>query len=142
MNLLDAGTQLITHLGLDSISSQYSLAINYYQQALEIARQTSDHNNEAKVLGNLGILCRLQGNFQDAINYHQQQLKISLELGEHTVINNAIENLGVAHYYIGEYELALDFFQTSLRLNTERSDRKGMGINCLRKSGKCLYGDG
>ena len=51
------------------------------------------------MLGNLGVLQRLQGNFENAIAYHQQHLQIALASEDLDGQANALENLGVAHYF-------------------------------------------
>lgn len=47
-----------------------------YEQALFIAREIRDHNREARLLREIGVLCLEQGNNDQAMEYLEQCLDI------------------------------------------------------------------
>ncbi|MEO1051064.1 MAG: tetratricopeptide repeat protein, partial [Bacteroidota bacterium] len=60
----------------------YSLALEYYLEALSIYESIDNMIDKAKVLKNLGDLFSLQNNFSKALNYHQQALSVREKLGD------------------------------------------------------------
>ena len=57
-------------------------AIEYYEQALKIAREIGDRRGEGTRLGNLGIAYSDLGEAKKAIDYYEQALKIAREIGD------------------------------------------------------------
>ena len=71
------------NLGLAYYSlGQFQTAIDYHQQALDIARDIGDRQWSGASLGNLGLAYDSLGQFQTAIDYHQQALEIAREIGD------------------------------------------------------------
>jgi tetratricopeptide (TPR) repeat protein len=60
----------------------YQKAIEYYEQALVIAREIGDRHGEGNQLGNLGIAYRDLGQVEKAIKYYEQALVIAREIGD------------------------------------------------------------
>ena len=56
---------------------EYQKAIEYYEQALEIAREIGDKQGEGNALCNLGVAYDFLGEYQKAIKYHTQYLEIA-----------------------------------------------------------------
>ncbi len=57
-------------------------AIEFYEQALIIAREISDRNSEGNVLGNLGNRYADLGDARKAIEFYEQALVIAREIGD------------------------------------------------------------
>ncbi len=88
-----------SHLG------QVEKAIEYYEQALVISRETGDRRNEGNWLGNLGNAYHALGQVDKAIEYHEQVLIIGKEIKDPRIINfceNNLENLSPAQNLIPE----------------------------------------
>jgi tetratricopeptide (TPR) repeat protein len=62
------------HLG------QYTEALNYHRQALEIDRKIDDVAGEVEGLTNIGIIYDELGQYTEALNYHRQALEIDRTL--------------------------------------------------------------
>ena len=57
-------------------------AIEYYEQALAIAREIGDRRGEGASLGNLGRAYADLGDARKAIEYYEQALAIAREIGD------------------------------------------------------------
>ena len=77
-------------------------AIEYYEQALKIAREIGDRRGEGTSLGNLGNAYTDLGQPVKAIEYYEQALKISREIGDRRGEGASLGNLGNAYYNLGE----------------------------------------
>ena len=73
-------------------TSQFSAALNSWQQALQIYRAIKNRQREGRTLSGLGLAYRFLGNYAKAIEYGEQSLAIALEirdrLGEGTALGS------------------------------------------------------
>jgi tetratricopeptide (TPR) repeat protein len=104
---------------------QYQEAIAFYQQSLEIFRESGDRGGEANSYGNLGNACDSLGQYQEAIAFHQQSLAICRESGDRGGEARSYIGLGNAYYSLGQYQEAIAFHQQSLAICRESGDRGG-----------------
>jgi tetratricopeptide (TPR) repeat protein len=128
------------HLGLAYAAlGEPRRAIEYYEQALTIAREIGDQQGEANRLVNLGFACRNLGQALQAIAYYEQALVISREIctasteaspewaagrrGE----ENALGNLGLAYADVGEARRAIKYYEQALPIARELGDRQSEG---------------
>jgi tetratricopeptide (TPR) repeat protein len=115
--------------------SQYQLAIDFYQQSLEIQREIGDRQDEAASLGNLGNAYESLGEYQRAIDFQQQSLEIRREIGDRQGEANSLGNLGNTYQSLGEYQRAIDFYQQSLEIQREIGDRNGEANSLFNQAG-------
>ncbi len=108
----------------DSLS-EFNQAIDFYDQALSLARKLGDRNSEAASLGNLSSAYGSLGQYQQAIQFQQQSLEIFREIGDRNGETKAINGLGNAYYSLGQYQQAIHFHQKSLEIFKEIGDRNG-----------------
>ena len=73
---------------------QTEQAIEHYQQALAIARETGDRGDEGAWLGNLGNIYADLGQTEQAIEHYQQALAIARETGDRGNEGMWLGNLG------------------------------------------------
>lgn len=118
--------------------SKFSLAIEFYQQALDISQKIGDHNAEASSLCNLGNTYYSQGNYQQAIQFYQQSLDIFREIGNRDFEANSLNGLGNSYNSLGQYDQAIHFHQQSLNIKREIGDRNGEA-NSLNNLGLTYY---
>ncbi|MGK7893788.1 MAG: tetratricopeptide repeat protein [Xenococcus sp. (in: cyanobacteria)] len=113
----------------------YQKAINYYQQWLNIAKETSDRNGEAKSLIGLGNAYNYLGKHYKAIEFLQKSLEIERDIGDLFGEGTSLGNLGITYYCLGQYERAIDLYQQSLDISQKIDDRFGEGfiLNNLSK---------
>ncbi len=102
-------------------------AIEYYEQVLEIARETGDRCGEAEALGNLGMAYANLGETRRAIEYYERRLEITRETGDRRGEGMAVGNLGIAHGQLGETRRAMEYYEQHLEIARETGDRRGEG---------------
>jgi tetratricopeptide (TPR) repeat protein len=104
-------------------------AIEYYEQALKIARETGDRQGEGTWLGNLGNAHNDMGELKKAIEYYEQALKITREIGGRQGEGTALGNLGNAYNSLGDAKKAIDYFEQALKIAREIGDRRAEGTD-------------
>ncbi|MBV9821203.1 MAG: tetratricopeptide repeat protein, partial [Actinobacteria bacterium] len=126
-------------LGLcySAFGDQYR-AINYFQQALTIYRETGHRAGEATGLGSLGSCYRTLGQIDRAIEYHRQALTIYRETGHRAGEANCLGNLGNCYYNLSQIDRAIDHHQQALTIDRETGHRAGEAT-CLTNLGNCYY---
>jgi CHAT domain-containing protein len=110
-------------------TSKFTAALQSWQQALTLYRQTQDRRGEGNALGNLGLAYDALGNYGKAIEFHQQYLAIARELKNRQGEGNALNNLGVAYDALGNYGKAIEFHQQHLAIARELKNRQGEGAS-------------
>jgi CHAT domain-containing protein len=105
--------------------SQFSEALQYWQQALKIYQEIGNPSGEADSLNSLGMAYGSIGQLNLAIEYFQQSLAIGQEIGDRQGVINYLNNLGNAYYDLGHYQLAIDYLQESLAIAKDIGDRQG-----------------
>nr|WP_313933794.1 tetratricopeptide repeat protein [Calothrix sp. FACHB-168] len=104
-------------------TSQFTAALQSWQQALFIYREIKDRDGESWALGNIGVAYRNLGDYKTAIEYYQQLLAIAREIKDRQNEGKALGNLGVAYRNLGDYKKAIDYLQQTLAIAREIKDR-------------------
>ena len=110
-------------------TSDFSLAIQWVEQAWQVAKQINDLKSMADSLYIRGMVLGEKGEFALATDYHQQSLVLNRELAYQPGIADSLLGLGVMAYFQGNYPLANDYFQQSLVINREIGSLKGIANN-------------
>jgi CHAT domain-containing protein len=108
-------------------TSQFTAALQSWEQALKIYREIKDRQGEGVVLGNLGIAYDALGDYRKAINYQQQSLAIDRERKDRLGESRSLGNLGLAYYSLGDYPQAIGYQQQRLKIALAIEDRLGEG---------------
>ncbi|BAY95283.1 MULTISPECIES: CHAT domain-containing tetratricopeptide repeat protein [unclassified Tolypothrix] len=108
-------------------TSQFTAALQSWQQALSIYREIKNRQSEGKALLNLGLAYLSLGDYPKAIEYQQQVLAIAREIKDRQSEGAALLNLGLAYVYLGDYPKAIEYLQQSLSIAQEIKDREGEG---------------
>jgi CHAT domain-containing protein/uncharacterized protein HemY len=108
-------------------TSQFTAALQSWEQALKIYREIKDRQGEGDALGNLGVAYFSFGNYSKAIDYHQQHLAIAREIKDRNGEGESLGNLGNAYFNLGDYPKAIDYYQQSLKIAREIKDRRDEG---------------
>jgi tetratricopeptide (TPR) repeat protein len=121
---------LFKRLGVIYFSMGQSIkAIEYYQKALEIARDIGDKRGEGANLGNLGPAYAELGQINKAIEYFQQALEIARDIGDKRGEGVDLGNLGLAYNRLGQIDKAIEYFQKALVIARDIGNRSGEGNN-------------
>jgi tetratricopeptide (TPR) repeat protein len=119
---------ILIELGtIHSLLSDMLKAIEYYEQALTIAREIGDRRGEGNARGNLGIAYADLGDAHKAIEYFEQALTIAREVGDKRGEGNALGNLGIAYKNLGDVRKAIECHEQRLVIAREIGDRRGEG---------------
>ncbi|MEC4817320.1 MAG: CHAT domain-containing tetratricopeptide repeat protein [Scytonema sp. PMC 1069.18] len=108
-------------------SSQFTAALQSWQQALLIYREIKDRQGEGKTLVNLGLAYHFLGDYRKAIEYYQQSLPILREIKDSKTEGIALYNFGNTYDSLGDYHKAIEYHQQSLKIAQEIKDREGEG---------------
>ncbi|MGB0387447.1 MAG: tetratricopeptide repeat protein [Ardenticatenaceae bacterium] len=101
---------------------QYEDALNYYQQALLVARRIEDRAGEESTLTNIGRVYYRQELYEDALQSYQEALEIAREVGNRTAEATTLTNIGRVYHRKGSYEQALDSYQQAWLIAREIDD--------------------
>ncbi|MCC2695416.1 CHAT domain-containing protein [Nodularia sp. LEGE 04288] len=118
--------------------SQFTEALQSWEQALQIYREIKHRLGEGNALGNLGLIYYSLGDYPTAIDYHQKSLAIAREIKDRSGEGAALGNLGAAYDSFGDYPTAINYHQQSLAIKREIKDRLGEG-NALGNLGLTYY---
>ncbi len=103
-------------------SYNFIKAAEYLKQSLDIYKELSDENNEAKISQNIG-LAYLQANQYDSSEvYLQQAYKSYVNLNEPKNIAYCHTNLGLLYYFKSEYATALNHYNRASEIYKEIDD--------------------
>ncbi|MCD4809684.1 MAG: tetratricopeptide repeat protein [Methanosarcinales archaeon] len=106
---------------------QVEKAIDYYEQALVIAKEIGDRRGERNCLGNLGNTYSNLGQVKKAIDYYEQALVIAKEIGDRRGEGKHLGNLGNAYRYLGQVKKAIDYYEKALVIAKEIGDKRREG---------------
>ena len=107
---------------------QTGRAIEHYQQALAIARETGDRSIESTELGNLGNSYSTLGQTGRAVEYYEQALAIARETGDRGIEGSALGSLGNDYADLGQTERAIEHYQQALAIARETGHRSSEGL--------------
>jgi tetratricopeptide (TPR) repeat protein len=93
---------------------RFQSALNYYQQALVIAREVGDRAGEWTILNNIGSVYHYCGQYDQALENFQQALVIHREVGNRAEEGTTLNNIGSVYHYRGQYDQALQNYQQAL----------------------------
>ena len=95
----------------------------YFEQALSIARETSNRGLETKALNNLGTSAGfILGDYAAAREYYEQAYLIAQERGDRSLQSASLGNLGWAAGMQGDFDSARSYHEQALALAREVGD--------------------
>ncbi|MGC8713588.1 MAG: tetratricopeptide repeat protein, partial [Leptodesmis sp.] len=101
--------RILTLLGYSQRAlGQYSLALEFHQQALEIARESGDRRCEIASLNHLSRTAVMQKNYAVAIDQSQRALILARQVGDRLGEANALANLGYSEVFQAQQDNQLD----------------------------------
>ena len=137
-------------LGSELLFSEPNKALDYYKKALKIAKNIEDNTGIAACLNEIGIVFKVQGNYQKAMDFYQESLKIwkQLFLDANDDMAKGFANKGIASSLLnigeinrtqGNYDIAINYYLQSLKLYEQLKDSPAKILVRLGKLGisKC-----
>jgi len=126
---------------IQSFQNQNIASIEYYDQALELARAANRENSIKTLLNNLGIAYAKQGLFEQALVYFHEAENLE-RVSEFNIsyFTQLISNIGQAYYHIKNYSKSLEYLKEveDLILNNDARINPTVKINNNINFGK-LY---
>lgn len=117
-----------------SNKGEFDKAIQYYNQALNIARKRGQNKTIVNHLNNLGISHQRMGKIVEAESCYNQALEIARTDGFHKLEGTLLNNLGNIHSNRGHWESASQCYEEALRISEQEEDLDGKVVR-LRNLG-------
>jgi CHAT domain-containing protein/tetratricopeptide (TPR) repeat protein len=114
---------------------QFREALEKFQQALVIFRESGDRKGEGDTLNNIGDVYIYQNQSSQAFKVLQHALIINRKAGNRKGEGTSLNNLGGVYESWGEYTKALEFYQQALAISKEVGDREGEGTTLTNMGG-------
>jgi tetratricopeptide (TPR) repeat protein len=105
--------------------SELHHALDCYDQALTIARETNDKHGEARALNGVGAAYLAGNALGDARKHHSEALAVARSFGDQRNEAAALGGLGMAHYAAGELPHALKLLEQQLAFARQLGDKRG-----------------
>ena len=112
--------------GAERIEGRYTLAIEYYQQALEIHHKLGQLTQEAADASSLGAVFHIVGSFPLALEHMHRGLVIRESLEEQAGIADVLYSIGLVHNDTGDYPTALEFYHRAQSVYEDLGDLAGL----------------
>jgi tetratricopeptide (TPR) repeat protein len=109
------------------------LAIENYENALEIQRELGDRRGEANTLANLAGVHKSTGSSRLAIENYEKALAIQKELQDRRGESYTLSNLAEAYATEGN-NYSIELYENALVLKHEVGDIRGEGITLWKMS--------
>ncbi|AFZ01267.1 CHAT domain-containing protein [Calothrix sp. PCC 6303] len=111
--------------------AKYQEALESFQQALVIFRNTGDKPFEGLTLHNIGGVYKNQGKYREALEVLQQALVIFRNYVDKNFEGLTLNGIGTCYEEIGEYQNALSHYQQALNIfeKTKLADGKATSLN-------------
>ncbi|MBI5652118.1 MAG: tetratricopeptide repeat protein, partial [Chloroflexi bacterium] len=107
----------LNELGLAYSSlGQTRIAIERFQEAIQVAKNRNDKGYEGVLLGNLGLAYSALGDTRRAIEFYERALAIAREIGDKRGEGNHLGNLGLAYSALGDTRRAIEFNERALAI--------------------------
>jgi tetratricopeptide (TPR) repeat protein len=101
-------------------------ALEFYENALKLAKELKMKENMAIELGNIGNVYISKGDLDKALEYHEKALKMEGELGRKEKTADVLGHIGIVYGTKSELDKALEYFTKSLELYVEIGIAGGM----------------
>ncbi|NCC74229.1 MAG: tetratricopeptide repeat protein [Sphingobacteriia bacterium] len=105
-----------------NVQSNFTKALDVYQEALEIAVNIKDTTRIASIYNNVGIANMKMGNYNEALDYLLKSMSYYDKINQDLLRSRTISNIGLLYMEINNYEKAKTHFQQALEGYKKHSD--------------------
>ncbi|HRG19149.1 MAG TPA: tetratricopeptide repeat protein [Flavobacterium lutivivi] len=110
-----------------SQESNYYVALENYQKALNIYQKINHKTSISKALNNIGVVYKSQGNNDKALEYFRKALKIQIETGEQTA-PVTMTNIGVIFFEKNDLKTAYSYYKKAENLFPKTNNIRGFAL--------------
>ncbi len=100
---------------------QYDTAIQYIDEALEIARNMENVRAEAVLLSNLGEIVERQGDLEKALHLYRKAMTLTIDTDNKDKEIGYRANMGRAQVLLGAYDRAVDCLEQLIGLLPQKT---------------------
>jgi class 3 adenylate cyclase len=97
-------------------------ALDYAQEAVELATKVNDKKRLGYALKNVGLAHYFKGDFVQVLTYWQQSLEAFKQINDSKGISNLESNIGAVFYSTGDNVKALEHYLTALKISESSGD--------------------
>ncbi len=126
--------KVLGYLGfLYDLKEQHLVAIDFYNQALQIARELGNKEEIATNLANIGKIQTLQGYYKEALQNMEEALAIDREFGDEAVIATDLNTIGRIYEAWGMFDKAVEYLEQAQEIDARlnRIDRVAIRYSSL-----------
>ena len=105
------------------------MAMEYYSNALKIARSAGDQEAAWRCLGNMAIVQDAKGNYQKALDYYQEALAESRKKNRRESMQVNLSNIGITYSHMHEYSKALQCHMQALDISRNMGMKTEIAVN-------------
>ena len=121
--------QTLNNLGtIYQDDGEHAKAVDFYEEALEVAKRVGDRMRQAVVLTNLGESQYRMEEPAKAISTLQDAEKLSSALGDLLLEGEVLRGLAKAHMLIHDFSVARDYIARSIELFEEARGKPFLGV--------------
>lgn len=120
---------------------EYTTALRYHQQDLEMAEELNLATLQSRACGNLGAVHEALGNFEQAVRYQEQHLSIAASTNDQLAKTLAYSSLGRVHQLLGNKSQAIAYLTQGLCI-AEALGRRDEEARIRNRLGLALWSDG
>jgi signal transduction histidine kinase/Tfp pilus assembly protein PilF len=117
---------ILNELSVASQSNDPEKQLKYGSEAVKLARQINDTENECIALRNVGIAYCFMSQYNRALKYFEESLSLALNKGLKKEVALSYNSLGNYNYLTGNLEKALDYYKKALKIGEEIGNKQGM----------------
>ena len=112
-----------------SYLGQYTQAIDYYQQAVAVEKETDNLIAVGKTLNKIGTLYRYLQQHSQALSFYQQAVDIFKQNNDQISLAAALNNIGIAYRLDANFSEALKYHERALSIYQELGDIQGEAVS-------------
>lgn len=108
--------------------SQSNNALKNYKAILELSKKITEEDvwkGKVAALGNMGLILKDKGDFDNALKYLKEALKIHREIGDKQGESSVLSNIGLIYSAKGDFDNAIKYHQAALRIAQEIGYQQG-----------------
>lgn len=121
-----AKTRILLDLSWKLKSNNGNKALDYANDALQLARKNNDTKSQALALKTIGIVMLFKGEYDKSEQFHKDALALFLALDDSKGISACYNNLGIIHELKGDFAQAVEQYKNSLKLNQKINNQRGI----------------
>ncbi len=109
--------------------SDYTTALKYSLQALQLFKEIEDKTGTARILGDMGVVYWYQSDYPNALKYYFDALRMNEEINNKPDIAATLCNIGIVYNSEKEYQKALEYIIKANQIDEELGNKSGIASN-------------